>query len=266
MAIKSPASTPAWIRAKTTRRKSLRAHPSRQQMDQSRPVPFVPRPARCHHLAIRSRLHHPQSTGVHPAHDRRLDLAFPGHHPHHHAAAPASSPSRANPFSPNARPLRLFLRLPAFHHLSLVRQAFRCSRNLERRLQAPVHHRGLSRVHSAHSSGDYIDRRLDSPPRRPPLAHTAPRHLHQRRLWSHSLLLAGEIRGDPSAVLRGASGYAAGLARGRMAFAAQANGTRQRGAATKPHQRFSLILLLSWVRWLSEHPRRGPPPKTAARA
>src|SRR5216684_8762796 len=50
-----------------------------------------------------------------------------------------------------------------------------------------------------------------------------------------------------------------------MALAASASGTRQRSAATKPHQRFSLILLLSSVRWLAEHPRRGPAPKSAAR-
>src|SRR5712664_2661211 len=51
-----------------------------------------------------------------------------------------------------------------------------------------------------------------------------------------------------------------------MALAASASGTRRRSAATKPHQRFSLILLLSSVRWLAEHPRRGPAPKSAARA
>ena len=95
--------------------------------------------------------------------------------------------------SPVARPLRLFLRLPALSRLPGAGPKFQFSGHGERRLQAPLHHRGFYGLCPSDSFGAHLDRRMDSPSRRTPVANAASLDLYQRGLWCDSLLLAGEI-------------------------------------------------------------------------
>src|SRR5215470_6906157 len=163
-------------------------------------------------LAVPRARRHSRSTRTDPARHRRLDLALAGHHSLHYSAASATPYLRTHPLPPHARPLRFLLRWSPLLHLSGVRQALRPSRNLERHLQAPFHHRGLSGLLAPGSAGNHFHRCLDSPSRRPPLADFASRDLYQRGLWRDSLLLAGQIGDNPSSPVWRSRGLLANLA------------------------------------------------------
>ena len=103
-------------------------------------------------LARLSRRSRPQPRRNASAHDRRLDSALSRLYAQRHAVAQVAESSRTHPLSPHARLVRVFLRELALPHLSWPRSVFRSPRHVEGRLQAALHYRRLSRIHSADSS------------------------------------------------------------------------------------------------------------------
>src|SRR3974390_801415 len=143
-----------------------------------------------------------RARGISPALHRGLDPSVPPHHTLHHSPPQASQPSQPHPFPSHARSLRFLLRLPPLPHLHWSRPGLRLCCHDERRGQAPLHHRRLHRVRSAHSAGRYFYKRLDSPSRRKKLASSPPPHLRGRPLRRYPLLLARQVRSPPPPPLR----------------------------------------------------------------
>src|SRR6266852_3417193 len=75
----------------------------------------------------------------------------------------------------------------------------------------------LQRFRLARSAGHHLHLRMDSPPRRTPLANASPRGLPRRNLRRYPLLLAGQIRRPQSPHLRRGSSNSSKLARRSLA-------------------------------------------------
>lgn len=110
----------------------------------------------------------------------------------------------------HARPVRVFLRLPALFDLSGTGPIFRLARHRQGHHQTALYHRRFSGLSGDDPAGRNINRRHDTQARRKTLAAVAPPGLFERRGRRRTLLVAGEKRSDQPCHLRAVAGTVAG--------------------------------------------------------
>ena len=127
--IKSPACTRAWICASITEDLSGR-NPSAMDLSRHINMRWIKPPVFLLCLGAARRIwsgrvssdeSRRESRRIHHALDRDLDAGGSVRHAGRHAAAQAAAPELADSLPAHVRPLRVLLRLAAFHHLHLAR-------------------------------------------------------------------------------------------------------------------------------------------------
>src|SRR5437868_9409596 len=113
--------TQAWTCERTTK-----AHEEQSSGVRTLPMPVVPAG-----MAGPAQWVGRESNRVHYSFHRRLDAPVPGNHPCHHPATKALALAGLDSISPNARTVRVLLRLSAFPDLHLARQVLRPFRDRE---------------------------------------------------------------------------------------------------------------------------------------